>query len=201
MLEIKETAKLPCHLKHVLNAALFKDVHNDIKDHGWFMNNASTGGSEVKFWTQKRNDRPIVERVSDIVKRKCESLTNKKLNHIRTHYNGQTFGQNGHFHNDYHLPDFYTFILYCNPLWDLLWGGETVVLTPEKEFRVFQVIPNCGVLFPSNWEHLGKGPSRETYELRITLAFSFCTDEHLHKVKDGKILPEFLEQENKEKLD
>jgi hypothetical protein len=189
--------ELPATFKHVLNAALFKEVHNDIMSKGWFMNNSSYHDSPVKFWTQNENNRPVLETASNIVKKKIENYLKVKLNHIRTHLNGQTFGQNGQMHTDYVLPGFYTFLLFCNLDWDLIWGGETCVITPKKEIKYFNVSPNDGVLFPSNWNHKGNGPTRETYRLRVTLAFSYCIDEHLHKVKNGTILPEFLEEQKK----
>ena len=85
--------------------------------------------------------------------------------------NGQTYGLDGNMHIDSEKPNRYTFLYYPMYHWDLTWGGETIILRPEGVVDTVYPKPNTGILFPSNWPHLGKGPSRDFNDLRVTIAF------------------------------
>ncbi len=85
--------------------------------------------------------------------------------------NGQTYGLDGDIHVDSEDDNYYTFLYYPMMYWDLNWGGETVIIRPEGITETVYPKPNTGVLFPSNWGHFGKGPSRYCTDLRVTIAF------------------------------
>ncbi len=91
----------------------------------------------------------------------------------RVYANGQSYGQNGKFHQDSTNPKCWTFILYTNEI-DTVninsWGGQTEFQT--KIGTLSQVPePNLGILFKSDIFHRGLGPSKKVDGLRITIAW------------------------------
>jgi hypothetical protein len=91
----------------------------------------------------------------------------------RVYANGQTFGQNGKFHQDSTNPRCWTFLLYTNPIEPNIineWGGQTEFETNDG--RLSQIPePNLGILFKSDIFHRGFGPSKKVSGLRITIAW------------------------------
>lgn len=89
----------------------------------------------------------------------------------RVYANGQTFGLDGEFHIDDSDDNAYTFLYYPMRNWNLSWGGETVILDPDGVITTVHPMPNSAIMFPSNWLHCGKSPSKNFTDLRITLAY------------------------------
>lgn len=104
----------------------------------------------------------------------------------RVYANGQTCNQNGVPHVDHYQPDRYTFLLYANPEWDILWDGATIFIdrkwdtckqewiTNSLETVSYIPKPNRGLLFPSNQVHFANGPTRDFYGVRHTVAWKLC---------------------------
>jgi SM-20-related protein len=91
---------------------------------------------------------------------------------IRCYLNGYTYGTDGYFHVDSERPDEHTTIVYMNDYWEPDWGGESVFLDARGEI-LKSVLPrrNRAIIFPSNYQHAGRGVSRKCMVLRKTLIF------------------------------
>lgn len=89
----------------------------------------------------------------------------------RVYANGQTFGLDGEFHIDDPSDDAYTFLYYPMKNWNLFWGGETVILDPDGVISTVHPMPNSAIMFPSNWLHCGRSPSKNFTDLRVTIAY------------------------------
>ena len=105
----------------------------------------------------------------------------------RVYANGQTYGQGGVPHYDDPREEAYTFLIYMNPEWDQLWGGDTVFLNRyvDKETvqeRIFDgdfvlktkkvtPSPNSAIFFRSSIVHYAESPTRDFYGIRISLAY------------------------------
>ena len=102
---------------------------------------------------------------------KIEEITGRKwkVNHV--YANGQTHGLSGSLHIDDQNPNAYTFLYYANPVWDILWGGNTVFTQFGGETQEYVIKPNTAILFKGDILHAGLEPTRYCKELRITIAF------------------------------
>jgi hypothetical protein len=102
--------------------------------------------------------------------RRIELATKQKYKVLQVYANGQTTGQDGSWHRDtgkgVNNPNLYTFLHYCNPVWENDWGGATVFQDCIAEY-----IPNTGILFNSNLVHAGLAPNAKFKGLRTTIAF------------------------------
>jgi 2OG-Fe(II) oxygenase superfamily len=124
-----------------------------------------------KFWYLDLTSDPFY---SDYLKRKIEETVKGRLELLRVYANGQTFGQDGEFHQDAQEPGHYTFILYTN-LVDKIdsWGGETQFKI-DNFLRSYQPVTNSALFFNSTIFHRGLGPSRDAGDaMRVTIAWKF----------------------------
>jgi hypothetical protein len=123
------------------------------------------------------------------LKSKIESTTNQEFTVQRVYANGQTFGQDGTYHQDDSSDDSYTFCIYINKqitaetVDDV--GGEFVfklpctstTLTRERELNdpfyriVVAPLYNRGILFPAKYFHKGLAFNRYSKGLRISIAW------------------------------
>lgn len=116
---------------------------------------------------------------------KIEARTNKKFTIIRVYANGQTFGQDGTYHQDDVSDDTYTFCVYINKnitheTIDNI-GGEFIFKIPitteklksEHAFSriIVEPIYNRGIIFPSYFFHKGLAFNRYNKGLRISIAW------------------------------
>lgn len=108
---------------------------------------------------------------TDYVFSKIKSITGKNFDLQKVYANGQTFGMDGDLHIDSERDDAYTFLYYPTEVWDLTWSGETVIIDKDGIVHNIYPKPNTGILFPSNWPHYGRGPSKSYGGIRITIAF------------------------------
>ena len=93
---------------------------------------------------------------------------------VRVYANGYFQGQDGRFHQDDTRPETFTFLLYMNEILpdDLDdFYGVTEFKKMAGEIRAFQPETNTGLLFPSNFVHRGRSPSRVLSKMRITIAW------------------------------
>ena len=133
------------------------------------------------FWMMTLDDNTFF--TNDILS-KIESCTKKKYVLIRVYANGQTFGQDGTFHQDNISDDTYTFCLFINKqitdeTIDSI-GGEFIFKIPIENTPdnsntfsriVVEPIYNRGILFPSNLFHKGLAYNRYNRGLRISIAW------------------------------
>ena len=119
---------------------------------------------------------------------KIEKVANKKFTIQRIYANGQTFGQDGTYHQDDMMDDGYTFCIYVNkqvtPETADNIGGEFIFKIPtatpddvlderENPFSRVVVPPlyNRGILFPANFFHKGLAFNRYNKGLRISITW------------------------------
>lgn len=126
----------------------------------------------IPFWYMELNNNDFLK---DIIKEKIEHITNKKFTVFRLYANGQTYGQDGFFHQDDTYLDSYTFCLYCTeitPDMSELVGGHIEFILPESEHSInIKTIFNRGIFFPSHYLHRGTAFNRYVYDLRICIAW------------------------------
>lgn len=121
------------------------------------------------FWYNPLNDIPFY---TEYLFNKIVKETKKEFVLENVYANGQTYGLPGNFHIDATDNDYYTFIIYMNPVWDLCWGGQTIFLfEKQNEEFVLTPEPGSGVLFKGNVPHVGLEPTRYFKDIRITVAF------------------------------
>lgn len=93
---------------------------------------------------------------------------NYQLN--RVYANGQTFGQDGDWHQDCSDGTEYTFLYYFTKSDDLSLIGETYFKIDE-EYQCIIPKPNTGIFFNGSLLHKGMSPKRNFMNMRITIAF------------------------------
>lgn len=140
---------------------------NDAK--GWMYKGSSLDQGQ-RFWHLNLMDD---EFYSQILVQKIINLVKLPLKLDRVYANGQSFGQDGQFHQDSDVDNAWTFLLYTNMIDDVdSWRGETQFRRPDR-LVTFQPFTNSALFFKSNLWHRGLGPSRHVNEMRITLAWKF----------------------------
>jgi hypothetical protein len=156
-----------------------------LKQSKWSFDQRSTDDPASKpFWIMELNIEPFFTRkLFNLIKKKIGN--NYELE--RVYANGQTFGLDGFPHMDTPNDDGYTFLVYMNREWDLLWGGDTVFINRyfdintntekyfdgESSLRTKRITPtpNKALFFPGNLIHYAESPTRAFYGLRMSLAY------------------------------
>jgi hypothetical protein len=142
---------------------------------------SQTSPISTPFWMMTLDNDPFF--TNDLLL-KIENVTKKKYALQRVYANGQTFGQDGTYHQDDTSDESYTFCLFVNKqitneTVDNI-GGEFVfkipimsALTTAHKFSriVVEPIYNRGILFPSNIFHKGLAFNRYNKGLRISIAW------------------------------
>jgi hypothetical protein len=159
----------------VLSETQYEYVLNKtLLGNSWQFIGFSDGSTDhITFWYMDLTDDPFFQ---DEFLPAIERLTGKRFEIQRVYANGQTHGLPGDLHwdidPDVYAPELYhTFNYYVNPVWDLRWGGQTVILHDDGVVDTVYPKRNTGLLFNSTLHHLGSEPSRLCKELRVTVAF------------------------------
>ena len=153
---------------------------NTVKRPMWSFGQISqTSPVSTPFWMMTLTDDPFF---STHLKSKIEAATSRKFSVQRIYANGQTFGQDGTFHQDNITDDSYTFCIYTNKQItaetadDI--GGEFVFKIPNHQpnndpFSQIAIAPlyNRGILFPATYFHKGIAFNRYCKGLRISIAW------------------------------
>ena len=142
---------------------------------------SQTSPISTPFWMMTLTDDPFFNMH---LKTKIEAAANRKFTVQRIYANGQTFGQDGTFHQD-DTPESgssYTFCLYMNKQItaetsdDI--GGEFIFKVPNQQpnndpFSRIAVAPlyNRGILFPAAYFHKGLAFNRYCKGLRVSIAW------------------------------
>lgn len=134
----------------------------------WSYWHNSTSESDNFFWVMDLNDQHFF---TNTLFSKIKSLVGVDFYLEKVYANGQTFGLDGDFHIDDPSDQSFTFLYYPMIHWNLTWGGETTIIESETKIHTIYPRPNTAVLFPSNWVHCGRGPSKLCKDLRITIAY------------------------------
>jgi hypothetical protein len=154
-----------------------------IKRPAWSFGQISyTSPVSTPFWMMTLTDDPFF---NTHLKSKIETITGCKFDVQRIYANGQTFGQDGTFHQDDASDSSYTFCIYINSqitseTADNI-GGELIVKipntydTPPNKGHFSQVVIsplyNRGVLFPASYYHKGMAFNRYCKGLRVSIAW------------------------------
>lgn len=173
----------PIEFGDVLPKDLFNEIGKELYRKGWRLKNKSSKGTR-RFWTQYQSDNIKFKKSAEIIKNKIKEHTNKNIELVKIHCNGQTSHQDGSAHRDFLQDDVWTFVLFTNEFWDVRMGGGFNVLNPiSKRHQYYHYASNWGVLIPSNWVHWGDPPNFHTDELRTSVAFSFTTSKQYAKIR------------------
>jgi len=133
---------------------------------------SSSTGFNTPFWHM---DLMKCDFFTDYLKTKIEKKLNKKFKLNRVYANGQTYGQDGSFHQDDTKINTTTFCIYTTELPhnndDL--NGYLYVKIPNNSKYIACIEPlyNRGVSFPSYYYHKGAAFNRYFQNMRICIAF------------------------------
>jgi hypothetical protein len=160
---------------NVIPESDFNDEYMILKTgSGWrFVGNSVTDNENIPFWYYDLNDRSFY---TSFLFNEIQKITGQKFELKTVYANGQTYGLCGDIHIDDHHEQARTFLIYMNPMWDVRWGGATV-LYYDNTIYTNMPKPNSGILFKSNIPHYGSEPTRHCKELRITVAFKLMLKE------------------------
>jgi Rps23 Pro-64 3,4-dihydroxylase Tpa1-like proline 4-hydroxylase len=151
----------------------FTKVRSFIEENSWGKGKSVDDG--ITFWSMDLIGNPYF---SDYLVDKISNLTNFKLKLLRVYANGQTFGQNGSFHEDSEEDNTITAILYLNEIDENVlddWGGETQFKF-NGDLVACQPVTNSLIVFNSNIIHRGMAPSRFSSDMRVTIAWKFMKE-------------------------
>ena len=155
---------------------------NTVNRPAWSFGQISqTSPISTPFWMMVLTDDPFF---NTHLKSKIETSTNHKFTVHRIYANGQTFGQDGTFHQDEKTDDSYTFCIYTNKQinnetaddigGELIFKIPTTPLTQSNDvFSRIVVSPlyNRGILFPASYFHKGLAFNRYCKGLRVSIAW------------------------------
>ena len=130
----------------------------------WGYTHKSTADDKWRRWRMELKDD---EFFTKFFFEKIKTLTDRSFLIKAVYANGQTYGQNGSWHQDSTEPNYHAFIFYANREWDMLWGGSTLF---NSGISIYP-IPNSAVFFPCNIFHYGQEPTRHFEGLRMTVAY------------------------------
>jgi hypothetical protein len=145
----------------------YHEIWSFLRSNNWSFGHTSNSKSLKRFWSMDfSNNLFFTEHLFGVIKK----LIGDNYTIERVYANGQTYGLNGEFHYDCLDDCGYTFLYYPNREWKTDWDGCTVIHEGEN-IRSFYPLPNTAIMFPGKLLHCGNGPSREFYDLRISIAY------------------------------
>jgi len=143
------------------------DIVDNLK---WVFGACSRYEEGYKFWSSDlQTEEWLVNTSLDRLHK--EFGWKRKFVVIRADANGQTYGQDGIFHTDDKKDDRYTLLVYMSDT-----DGHTQFKIDGQLVNI-EPIKNRAVIFKSDILHRGVAPSRDSGDLRISLAFK------LHEIK------------------
>jgi Rps23 Pro-64 3,4-dihydroxylase Tpa1-like proline 4-hydroxylase len=160
--------------RNFLTVTDFKKLQQFIDETSWTYKGISVDNG-IRFWFMDLIHNPFF---TDYLVSKICKISNLKLKLNRVYANGQTFGQNGSFHQDDERDNAVTAILYINEIDEAVlddWGGETQFKF-NGELMACQPVTNSLVMFKSNIFHRGMAPSRFSPDMRVTIAWKFIRE-------------------------
>ena len=161
----------------ILTINEMKEIDRIASRNRWMFGAASDTTTPFKrFWKMEIKGMPIFDTV---IPEKMKILIPFEFEITDYYLNGHTYGLSGGAHKD---DADYTFVLFCNPTWDITWGGKTMFVQDDGRFDSVFPKPGSAVLFPSDILHWAEETSREFYGLRVTAAYKLkkveTQDEH-----------------------
>lgn len=141
-------------------------IQSIIKSPKWQWGHQSKSQDTNYFW--KLDKLEFDEFFNPYLINKIKKLTNDDLAIERIYMNGQTGGSHGTLHKDTEYENGRTFIIYCNPEWNIEWGGGTYFAETDS---IINCKPYSAVYFQNNIDHFAMPLSKDYNGLRVTLAF------------------------------
>ena len=89
---------------------------------------SSESSLHKKFWKMDIKGYGIFD---SVIPEKMEILIPFKFEILDYYMNGHTRGLDGSMHVD---DADYTFLVFCNPVWDLTWGGKTIFVQDDGRY-------------------------------------------------------------------
>ena len=109
-------------------------------------------------------------RIGSNIKLMSEKILRRKLSLVRINTNIQYPSMENTFHQD-GGEGCWTFVIFLNKNWDLLWGGE-FIYAAEDDYYYVPFIPNHGCLCAAHRDHRGSAPNSLSEMYRTTIAFT-----------------------------
>lgn len=165
-----------------LSDELLSCAVNAIEDSKWVHSGGSTSTSTTTFWYCELEENL---RFKCMVLDAIQKHYGQKFEVCRVYANGQTFGQDGSFHQDDPSENAYTFLIYVsdiNPHNVDQIGGFTQIKMKDKIVNVEPYMRRA-VMFKSNLFHRGLAPGRYSDILRQTIAFKLTTNSKSKEVQ------------------
>ena len=165
---------------NILNDIEFEYITNTIKKSKWMYGRTSNKSDTMKFWEMNLINNDFLK---NVFLPKIETITNTKFSVLSILANGQTYGQEGSWHNDSDAANNKTFVFYTNVCDDISLVGETYFKDDQNNISIVSPIPNSGVYFNSSIIHKGCSPKREFNDIRATIAFKLIAMGELKNTK------------------
>ena len=128
------------------------------------------------FWNINLNKEPFF---IEYLKKKIDEVICVNTTIDRVYANGQTYGQNGTYHQDAQFDNKYTFCLYLNGSENT--DGSIIIKVPgDPKMIAIEPIENRAIYFPSNYFHKGDAFNRFNTGLRVCIAWKLNL---LHLIK------------------
>lgn len=172
----------PIYIKGVLDDKIFSNFSDHVESGNseWFLSNRSgQTKNDYVFWGKNKSEIKsdiFYYKISSIIKYNLLRICDNDLTLLNFHVNGQTANQHGEPHCDYTEKNYaVTFVLFTSKKWNPLHGGEFIIQDPDtNDLKYYEYGSNCGILFSSDWKHMGQCPNTKTTRLRSTVAFRYC---------------------------
>lgn len=152
--------------------------------HGWNSNNTIPYGHWNTDITKTSHTNPTdtAYKLPPEFRKVWELLNARFFNNsgwlTRCYANRHTFGTEGFIHTDSERPEDQTVVVYLNPEWKAIWGGETTFYSRDHSEILKAVLPHPGrvAVFPGNVPHCARALTRICPEVRTTLMFKVTCD-------------------------
>ena len=159
---------------------LLSSAKSAIADSKWEYGGTSTKDG-VRFWLcELESSTSFIQSVLDSI----EKRYNAKFTINRVYANGQTYGQDGRFHQDDIRPNTYTLLIYISNITmdnvDEV-GGLTQIKNNGKIINIEPYVKRA-VMFDSRLFHRGLAPSRRSDILRQTIAFKLSKSDKIEYI-------------------
>lgn len=146
-------------------------VNKTFGEGSWKFSGSSGENRNKRFWYMELMDDPFF---TQTLLKQIEKQTGQKFTLQRVYANGHTFALGGEWHKDVESEEknkYLTFLYYPCLNWDKSWGGQTLIQDHQQGLMFQYPTPNLGILFDSTDLHYAEEPTRNFFDLRVTVAF------------------------------
>lgn len=156
----------------------------------WDCFGGATGlaGEPYRHWAAYPELVGPVAKVWDAVHGVIQEETGKVLSPDNIIANMFSHGDSSWLHTDSKSDTAWTAIIYLNWMWDINWGGETVLVEGDEILKSFAPTPGKIILFKSNILHGARPVSREAEFPRFGLTFQCeLNDSNLQRLSQTSV--------------